>query len=305
MSRHGLLLFASISLVCGVPYFLIKVAGASVSPSVLSFVRVAVAAIVLAPIAHRRGAWACLHGRWSRIAVFAAVQVAMPFTLIPFGERTIPSSLAGMLIAAEPMFIAVLAPWLDRAERVNAVRGAGLVAGGVGLVLMLGLDVGQSAQQLVGAAAVVAAALCYAIALLLTKRWFGDGPPIPVISGTLAVATVMLLPTAAATAPPAWPSLRAIAALSVLGLCTATGFVLWFALVAELGASRAAVTTYTAPIVSLALGASLLDESFSLVTVAGVLLIVAGSWVSAGGRRPRREAARVIRRRTTAARRPA
>jgi drug/metabolite transporter (DMT)-like permease len=75
--------------------------------------------------------------------------------------------------------------------------------------------------------------------------------------------------------------------------------------VAELGASRAAVTTYTAPIVSLALGASLLDESFSLVTVAGVLLIVAGSWVSAGGRRPRREAARVIRRRTTAARRPA
>jgi drug/metabolite transporter (DMT)-like permease len=84
------------------PYFFIKIAGASVGPSFLAFVRVAVAAIVLVPIAYRRGAWASLQRRWGSITVFAGVQVAVPFTLIPFGERTISSSLAGILRDLRP-----------------------------------------------------------------------------------------------------------------------------------------------------------------------------------------------------------
>lgn len=116
-------------------------------------------------------------------------------------------------------------------------------------------------------------------------------------------APIMLAPAAGLSAPSEMPTGDAISALVALGLvCTALAFWLWFTLIAEVGPSRASIITYVNPVVAVALGVTPLDESLSASAVAGLLLILAGSWLSTGGRPPQ---ARRFSRRPDAAVSPA
>jgi drug/metabolite transporter (DMT)-like permease len=100
----------------------------------------------------------------------------------------------------------------------------------------------------------------------------------------LGMAAVLLAPAAALSAPAETPSSDAILSIVVLGVvCTAIAFLLWFALIADLGPSRASVITYVNPVVAVALGVTILGESVTAGAVAGLLLILAGSWLSTGG----------------------
>ena len=98
---------------------------------------------------------------------------------------------------------------------------------------------------------------------------------------------MLLLPATLASAPTAMPSADAIVSVVVLGLvCSALGFLLFFALIGEVGPGRATVITYVNPVVAAALGVTLLGERIGPSAVAGLLLILAGSWLSTGGRMP-------------------
>lgn len=287
MSRRAWALFALMAVLWGIPYLFIKVAVSDVSPVFLVFTRTGLAALLLLPLALRTGALRGLCSRLGWVLLLAVMEVAAPFLLISFAEQRVPSSLSGLLVATEPLLVAVLALRVDSSERVAGSRLAGLVVGFAGVVLLLGLDVGPHAGSLVGAAMIVVATLGYAGGALLVKRRFTDVPPLGVATSAVTVTALLVLPAAVVTAPSRLPSPAAMGSLAVLGVaCTAAGYIAFFSLIGLAGASRASLITYASPAVAVALGILVLGEPVTAAMIVGFLLILAGSWLSSGGRLP-------------------
>jgi drug/metabolite transporter (DMT)-like permease len=287
MSARGWALFAAVSVVWGMPYLFIKIAVDELSPSVVAWSRLALAAAVLLPVAWRLGALRGLGERWRILALFAAVEMAVPWPLIGYGELHVSSSLAAILIAAVPLFVALLALRFDHAERPTAARLAGMLIGLAGVAALVGIDIGTQGDDLLGALAILVAAFCYAIGPMIVKRRLSDVDPLGPVAASLAIATLLVTPFALADVPTETPSGDVIASIVVLGLvCSALAFLFFFRLIAEVGPSRATIITYVNPVVALALGVAILEESVTAGAVAGLLLILAGSWLATDGRLP-------------------
>ena len=285
MTRKGWLLFIAMSVVWGIPYLFIKIAVRELDPSVVVFCRVGIAAAVLLPLAIQCGVLPQMRKQWPAIAALACVQIVGPFLLISFGEQHIASSLTSLLIAADPLLVVLFALPFDPTERVNGLRLVGLLIGMGGVVTLLGLDVGGDAQRLLGAALVLLAAAGYAAGALLMKRpAIATLPSLGVVTLECVTATIVVLPLAVTRLPNKIPSLQVITSLLVLGvICTAVAYLIFFALVAEVGASRGTVITYVNPAVSVLLGVTLLAEPLNAAIIVGFLLIILGSWLSTGG----------------------
>jgi drug/metabolite transporter (DMT)-like permease len=288
MSARAWTAFAAVSTLWGMPYLFIKVAvDDGVPPAFLAFVRVALGAAVLLALAWKAGTLAPLRGRGRWLAVYAVFEIAVPFPLIATGEQHVASSLAAIIIAAVPLIIALLALRFDPAERATGSRLAGLLVGLAGVVALVGIDVAGRSEELLGAGAILLAAVGYAAGPMVFKRHLADLDPRAAMGASLAIAAVVLAPLAAAAPPSEAPSVSALIALVVLGLfCTAAAFVFFGALIAEVGPGRALVITYVAPVVAVALGVTVLGERPGAGAVAGLLLILAGSWLSTDGRLP-------------------
>jgi drug/metabolite transporter (DMT)-like permease len=288
LSARAWTAFAAVATLWGIPYLFIKVAvDDGVPPGFLAWARVVLAAVVLLALCWRRGLLGTLRGRWGALSVYALVEITIPFPLIAAGERHVASSLAAILIATVPMLIALLALRFDPAERVGGRRLVGLVVGFAGVVALVGLDVAGSADELLGAGAILLAALGYAAGPMWLSRRLAGMDPRALMGGSLAVASVLLAPLALLDPPRETPSGDALISLAVLGLfCTALAFVFFGTLVAEVGAGRATIITYVAPVVAVALGVAVLDERPGAGAIAGLLLILAGSWLSTDGRLP-------------------
>ena len=288
MTRKGWVLFTAMSVFWGIPYLFIKIAVRELDPTVVVFARVGIAAAVLLPVAVYRGMLRQLRERWLAIAAIACVQIAGPFLLISYGEQHITSSLTSLLIAADPLLVVLFALRFDPGERVNGLRLVGLLIGMGGVVTLLGLDVGGDEQRVIGAVLVLLAAAGYAAGALLIKRpTITALPSLGVVAIECVTATIVVLPLAVTRLPSKLPDLEVISSLLVLGLiCTALAYLIFFALVAEVGASRGTVITYVNPAVSVFLGATLLGESLNPAIVVGFLLIIVGSWLSTGGTLP-------------------
>jgi drug/metabolite transporter (DMT)-like permease len=289
MTRRAWIAFAACSVLWGIPYFFIKVAVEDLPAVFVAWARIALAAAILLPIAWHQGA---LRGLWDRrwlLVAFGLIEIAIPFTLIPLGERHISSSLAAILIAAVPLTVAILAVKFAPEERVHGIRLAGLFVGLIGVVLLLGIDVAGKSDELLGALCILGATLGYAAGPMLANKTLSDLPAIAPVAVALSVSTVALLPFAAFSLPDHAAPFEAWGSVIVLGIaCTAIALVVFFVLLTEAGPSRASVITYINPVVAVALGVSFLDESLGAASVAGLVLILAGSFVStrAGDREP-------------------
>jgi drug/metabolite transporter (DMT)-like permease len=305
VSARAWALFAAVSVVWGVPYLFIKLAvDDGVSPTFLAWSRVTIGALLLLPLAIRAGALRGLRERAGVLVAYSIAEIVLPFPLIAYGEQHVASSLAAILIATAPLIVAVLAIRFDPTERATGLRLAGLLVGLAGVVALLGIDVAGNAKELLGAAAILCAAVGYAIGPMLVKRRFGDVDPIGPVTGSLVISAVLLAPAAGAALPAHVPSAKAIAALVVLGVvCSATAFLLYFGLIAEVGAGRALVITYINPVIAVALGVVFLGEHPGAGAVAGLLLILAGSWLSTDGRLPPGLGRRATRAQAASARR--
>jgi drug/metabolite transporter (DMT)-like permease len=286
--RAWIALFALASL-WGASYLFIKVAlDDGVAPATIVFLRVALAAALLIPFALHRGVLAPLRGRIAPVVVLALVQVVGPFLLITVGERDISSSLAGILVASAPIFTALLAIRLDQSERMRGLNLVGVGIGIVGVTLLLGLDTGGGGAALLGGLMVLLAGFGYAVGGFYLKKRLGDLPPLGVVTGTMSASALVLLP-AIVVAPPTSPSTEAVGSLLALGLGgTGVAFIIFYTLITTVGPSRASIVAYVAPGFAVIYGVSLLDESFTLGTLAGLVLILAGSWLAGDGRLPGR-----------------
>ncbi|GAB2603151.1 membrane protein [Paractinoplanes abujensis] len=277
MNRRAWLLFLTVSVLWGIPYFLIKVALEDLSPLLVVFGRVAIAALVLLPIAAARGSLAALRGRMGWVTVLAVVHILGPFLLITYGETHISSSLTGLLIAVEPVAIALL---MARTERLTPIRVAGLVLGFGGVALLVGLDLSGDRLGLLGAGMVLVAALFYAVATMLVQRRLSDVPTESLVGATTGITALALAPFAAFSLPSRPVRAEAWASLGALGLlCTALALLAFYQLIAEVGSTRAGLVTYVNPVVAVLLGVALLNESFGLSTIAGFALVATGCWL--------------------------
>lgn len=293
MTRRSWLLMALLAALWGASYLFIKVAlDDGVHPIFIVFSRLALGAAVLVPIAVRSGALSLLRGRWDAVTFMALVQVVVPFLLITYGERRIASSLAGILVAAAPIFTALLAARYDAEERPRGIAAAGLALGILGVVLLFGLDLSGETAALAGGLMVLLAAVGYAVGALYLKRRLRGVAPLGVAAGTLLVGAVVLAPAALLTVPASMPSQSAIGSLVVLGAGgTGIAFLIFYTLIAEIGPSRASLVTYLAPGFAVLYGVWLLSEPLTAGALLGLGLILAGSWLAAEGRLPSRRGA--------------
>jgi drug/metabolite transporter (DMT)-like permease len=285
VSARGWALFAAVSVIWGMPYLFIKIGVEELTPGFVAWSRVALAAVVLLPIAIKTGALRGLPLRW--LAAFAAVEIAVPFPLIGFGEQRISSSLTAILIAALPLVVSFLALRFDHAERPSPTRLVGMLVGLAGVIALVGIDIGGRGAELLGVAAILTATLGYACGPLIVKRHVAGADPLGPVTAAMAIASIMLLPFGIGDFPTEVPQTDTLVAIVVLGLvCSALAFLTFFRLIAEVGPSRATVITYVNPIVALALGVAVLGESVTAGAIAGLLLILAGSWLATDGRLP-------------------
>jgi drug/metabolite transporter (DMT)-like permease len=276
VSRRGWWLFAAMSLIWGIPYLLIKVAVSGVPPEVLVLARVTVGAAILLPLAVRRRELAALRPHWRWLAVFALVEIIVPWLLLSEAETRLPSSLSGLLIAAVPIIVAVLARFTGSKDRMPAIRWAGLLVGLGGVALLLGPGAPKGDTAEVGE--VLGVAVCYAIGPLIASRKLSGLPSLGMTAACLAFAAVVYSPLAALTWPSAVPAPKVLWAIGGLGvICTAVAFLAFFALIAEAGPARATVITYVNPAVAVVLGVIVLGERLTPVMAGAFALILGGS----------------------------
>ena len=292
MSRRGWAMFAAMGVIWGMPYLLIKIAVGGVSVPVLVLARVAIGTALLLPVAVRRRQFAALRGAWGWLAVFAVVEIVMPWFALAEAERGISSSLTGLLIAAVPIMVAVLSLMLRGGDRLSTIRWIGLFIGLAGVALLAGpklVGAGATVGSARSVAEVLFVALCYATGPLIMKAKLSQVPPIVMTAASLALATLVYAPLAALSWPAAMPSAKVLVAIAGLALvCTAAAFLIFFSLIGEVGPARASVITYINPAIAVALGVSILGERVTPVMLAAFVTILIGSVLAT---RPARRAA--------------
>jgi len=288
------MLFAAMGLIWGIPYLFIKIAVAELTPASLVLLRTAIGAGLLLPVAFARKDLGPLLPHWKWIVAYTFVEVAAPWFFLSDAERRISSSLSGLLIALVPSIGAILAWATGTDDRLDLRRVVGLGLGFLGVAALVGLDVGAGDIGAVGEVALVA--LGYAVGALIIARKLQGLPLFGVVASSLALTMVVYAPVGVAQLPRSMPSPEVIAAVAMLGvICTALAFLVFFPLVAEVGAARATVITYVNPAVALALGVVFLKEPLTVGIVLGFVLIVLGSVLATRRTAPARPSAALSR----------
>jgi drug/metabolite transporter (DMT)-like permease len=276
MSRRGALLFAAMCVIWGVPYLMIRFAVRELAPVTLVFFRTAIGAVLLLPFAAARGELRPLVPWLRPLLLYTFVEVALPWVLLAHAETRLSSSLTGLLIAAVPLVGAVVVGLTGRRERQGRQRWLGLLVGLCGVAALVGLDAGHVAP--VAVAELGCVAVCYAVGPIILSRRLSDAPALGVVAASLLVTAVVYAPFAALRLPSSVPGAHVVE--SVLGLavvCTALAFLVFFALIAEVGPVRATVITYVNPAVAALLGVLVLSEHLTTGMLVGFALILAGS----------------------------
>ena len=284
MSRRGWVLFGLMSVIWGVPYLLIKVADGGVSVPVLVFARVAIGSAVLLPLAIRRGQIRVLAGRWRWLALFAVVEIMLPWALLSDAERHLSSSLTGLLIAVVPIIGLVLARLTGGPEQLTAVRWAGLLAGLAGVALLAGLGdhAGASGASGTGIAIILFASVCWAVGTILSTRLKGlPQRPFLTTAMQMLVGGAIILALSAATGEfsgfhLSQVSLRSwLALLYLIGPGSILALSAYGIAVRSLPTSTVATYAYVNPVVAVILGTTILSEKLTPMMLVGGALIVA------------------------------
>jgi drug/metabolite transporter (DMT)-like permease len=274
MSKRGWILFIALGVLWGMPYLLIRISVMAFDPLVVAGARTLIGALLLLPVAVHSKTLGPAFRKWKWLLAFTLIEISVPWLLLGHAEKHLNSSTAGLLIAIVPLFAAIIVSKLGH-EKLEPRRIVGLAIGFAGVALLVGLDIHLDDLFAVGATVVVA--LCYAIGPIIINRKLADVPPIGVVTASLILATLIYLPFA----PALWPEQFPVAAMSSVAglgvLCTAAAFMVFFALIAEVGPARATVITYINPAVAIVLGALVLDEDLTIGMAIGFPLVIVGA----------------------------
>ena len=280
-----------LSVLWGGAFFFSKVALGELPPFTVVWGRVTIAAIALNLIVRLTGErLPSTPKAWLAFLFLGLLNNLIPFSLIFWGQTQIPSSLASILNATTPLWTVLLAHLLTSDERLTLNRLGGVLLGVVGVVVtigpdaLLGLGLNTLAQL-----AVIGAAVSYAFGGIYGKRFKGN-PPIVTAAGQVTGTAVMMIPVALFADRP-WtlplPSLTTWGALLGLGvLSTALAYIIYFRLLASVGATNVLLVTFLIPVSALFLGITILGEQLDLRHFLGMAVIGLGL-VAMDGRVPR------------------
>lgn len=274
-------MLAALSLIWGSSFLLIEIALRELEPATLVFGRLLLAALALLPVALLTpGALDAARRWWKPLAVMGAVNSAIPFWFLSWGQTRIDSGLAAIVQASAPLLTVVLGWLFTRSERVRGLRLVGILVGFVGVGLIVG---DQRGGAIAGALAVVVAAAFYAAAGLYGARRLAHVTPLAIALGAMTAATLMTAPAGLAQLPdavPGWETLAAVAGLGIGG--SAVAYLLYFEIMVGAGASYAILVTYLVPAVAVVYGAVLLDEPITAAALGGLALILGGVALGTG-----------------------
>lgn len=269
-----------LSTLWGGSFFFAKVALAELGPFTVVFFRVGLAALALNVVASAVGQSLWRAGTpWRQLVVMGALNNALPFSLIFWGQTTITSGLASILNATTPLFTVLVAHALTRDERMTVRKLFGVLAGLAGVAILIGPDLGGSIW---GQIACLAAALSYAFAGVYGRRFQAMGvAPMQAAAGQVTASAMLILPIMLfvdqpweLASPPSGIVWAALAGLALLS--TALAYVLYFRILAAAGATNLLLVTFLIPITAILLGAAFLGEHLELRQFAGMALIGLG-----------------------------
>jgi len=279
VSTRGVLLFAAIGVIWGIPYALIKVAVTELEPATIVLMRSGIAAIVLLPIVLARRELMPVLRRWKPLLVYSVVELVFPWFFLGAAEQRLPSSTAGLLLAAIPLVSVGVAFLLGRRARFAWWNWLGIVAGMLGVAAIVGFDV--AGTDLIGVLQLAVVVIGYAFGPAIISKWMGDLPGVGVTAASLGIAAIVYVPIVLISGgwPTAIPSPPVIG--SILGLaliCSALGFIVFIALIAEVGPIGATATTYINPAIAVLVGVLLLGERITIWTGVGFVLVLLGAY---------------------------
>jgi drug/metabolite transporter (DMT)-like permease len=301
MTRRGLVLFGLMSVIWGIPYLFIRVAVAEITPATLVLARTSIAAAILLPIALIRVDLRAVFARWRWVVAFAAVEIAIPWVALGSAEQHLSSSLTGLLVAGVPLVGTAFALATGGADRIGRAGSLGLLIGLIGVAAIVGGDYATSDPTALLQIAVVVVG--YAVGPAILSRRLGGLPTVGVMALSLALCAVVYVPIAAVQLPSVVPSTNVVASVVILAVvCTAAAFLVFAALIDEIGPVRATVITYVNPAVAAVLGVLVLHETFTVPMAIGFALVILGSTLAT---RPSRAIPRPLHSSVDAALRPA
>ena len=277
-------LFFGISLIWGASFLLIAESLEAMTPAVVTLGRVGFGAITL---------WALrlVGGRGdrdrrldpadrSRVVALAAVWCAIPFTLFPLAQQSVNSAITGLLNGATPVLVALVSALFVRV-RPRGRQLVGLAVGFAGIVLVSLGSAGEGASQARGVVLVLAATVCYGVAINLAPPLQARYGAVVLMSDVLAIATVMVLPPALIDLGANRLQTSSAVALVALG-AVGTGLAYWImsSLVGRIGSIRASFITYLIPVVSLGLGVWLRGDAVAPAALVGAPITIVGAFLA-------------------------
>ena len=283
MTQRGLVLFGLMSVIWGIPYLFIRIAVDEISPATLVLFRTGIASLLLLPLALSRVDLRPVLARWRWLLAFAGIEIALPWVLLGSAEQHLTSSLTGLLIAGVPLVGTVTALVTGASDRLGRPAVIGLIVGLAGVAAIVGGDFGTTDP--VALLQIATVVVCYAVGPAILARRLAGLPSVGVMALSLTACALLYVPIAALQLPAAPPSTGVIASVLVLAvICTAAAFLVFAALIAEIGPVRATVITYVNPAVAAVLGALVLHETLTPAMIAGFALVILGSTLAT--RRP-------------------
>lgn len=266
-----------LSIIWGSSFAWTRVAVVTVPPLTITAVRVSFAALLLLGLMKAKGL-SFPKGLWGAFFLQGLLQSAVPFALLGWGAIHLPSGLTGVLNATPPLFVLIINA-VGQPGQISSAKVFGVLLGLCGVILVLGVEaLGAIGSEPLAEAAVLGASLCYALASL-HGRYFTELPALVTATGAMAMAALVMVPTAMIVDQP-WllsPSSASLGAVAVLAcLCTGLAMTLYFRLIRTLGPLTTSSGGYLRAGFAVLFGIIFMGERFGAATLVGMLAIVLG-----------------------------
>ncbi|MFM8193144.1 MAG: DMT family transporter [Actinomycetota bacterium] len=279
MSRKGWALFALVGVLWGVPYLFMKVAVDELATPVIVFARLFIGAVVLIPLALSQKAIRSALQFWPYIALYAILEMVIPWSLITNAQKDLSSGVVALLVATVPIWATLFAHHTGDSTAAHRTRIFGIAIGLVGIAFLVGFETLNDVGNIRALVQVLIASVSYAYAVNMITRKAPGASGIAINGLAMLLSTVIFAPFALTHLPTEAPSSNAVLATIGLGvICTAFAFWVFFLVLDEIGAARASLVVYPNTAVAVILGIFFLDEKITLAIGIGLPLVLIGSY---------------------------